>query len=101
MNMEYFVKQIREESEGARDYIDKAVEAKVSHPMWSQTFCSMSEMEMSHAENLIKMLEVFIRDSKKDTTSVTSTVMPEDAFKECVKDYTEMKTYVCNMKRGL
>lgn len=101
MTLEYFKKQIKDELEWAKDYIDKAIEAKVSHPEWSCTFCSMSEMEISHAEHLLSMLKMFIRDMNKTVTNTPSTLAPEETFKECMKEYAETKNYVCNMKRGL
>ena len=106
MTLSYFKDQIHEELMGARSYIDKAIEAKISHPVWSATFVKMADMEADHAGNLMKMMEHAIRDMKKsvDVQSESTSnvaVNPEDVYRNCMKEFGETMTYVTNMKRGL
>lgn len=99
MTLDYFKSQIKDELDGAKEYIDKALESKFDHPMWSRAFVNMAEIEISHAENLKKMLEMFIKDLKKKEPMSSSA--PEDTYKECMKEISEAIAYVDNMKRGL
>lgn len=105
MNLTYFKDQLHEELNGAKDYIDKAIEAKIHHPIWSRTFVSMADAEISHATNLMKMMEECIKEKTPSETMSTSMEMstgtPESIYKDCMKAYGEMMTYVTNMKRGL
>ncbi len=59
MNLEYFKSQICEELHGAKDYIINAIEIRAMDPSWSSTLVSMSATELSHADNLYKMLEQY------------------------------------------
>ena len=68
MTLEYFNKQIHEELDGAKEYIERAIEAKINHPMWVSKFSQMADMEASHAANLMKMLEECIKTKKRIST---------------------------------
>lgn len=56
MKAEYFKKKICEELDGACEYAKEAAMTKASYPKWSDKFVQMSDMELSHASNLIGML---------------------------------------------
>ena len=106
MNLEYFKTQIRDELDGAKEYIEKAIESKISHPSWSNCFVGMSDAEIEHATKLMKMMEECMRKNrglKSEESSLTSssTVNPETVYKDMMKEYGETMTYVTNMKRGL
>lgn len=107
MTLKYFKDQVHEELDGAKMYIEKAVEAKIEHPAWSRQFSTMADMEAEHAASLMKMMECFIRDMKKNGESTTTmdgtgvAVSPEDVYKNSMKEFGEVMTYVTNMKRGL
>ena len=127
MDIKYFKEQIHEELEGAKQYIEKAIEAKIDRPAWSRTFALMADAEAEHAGNLMKMMECYIRDMKKNnnanvistpsssTGTISATVSslsmtepavsmtnsPESIYKNCMKEFGEVMTYVTNMKRGL
>ena len=49
--------QISEELDGARNYIQYAIEKKTSSPAWAKSFVEMSVAELGHAANLFKMFE--------------------------------------------
>lgn len=104
LDMNYFKEHIKEELDGAKDYIEKAVEAKINHPAWVHTLVSMADTEAEHAGHLMKMLETCIRS--KTTASTTQDpalpqANPETVYKDLMKLYGETMTYVTNMKRGL
>lgn len=108
MTLTYLKEQIKEELDGARQYIEKAIEAKISRPAWSRMFVSMADAETDHAVNLMKMMENLIREAKKNETKINSpdssminTPTPEDVYKNCMKELDETMAYVTNMKRGL
>lgn len=117
MDVNYFKSQIQEELEGARTYIDKAIEAKINHPAWSRQFVLMADMEAEHAATLMKMMESCLRTTSKVNTKVTTigsteegvtsmmssnrTDSVETVYKDLMKEFGETMTYVTNMKRGL
>ena len=106
MTLNYLKDQISDELNGARGYIEKAIEAKISKPMWSRIFVSMADAEAEHAANLMNIMESFIREMKKNETRADSSLTvsngsPEDIYKNCMKEFGETMTYVNNMKRGL
>lgn len=106
MTLEYFNKQIHEELDGAKDYIERAIEAKIHHPSWASKFTAMADMEASHAANLMKMLEECIKHKYYDEPSpaegmASSNTNPEEMYKDLMKHFGETMTYVENMKRGL
>lgn len=49
--------QIKEELDGAKEYIQYAIEKKTSNPAWAKTFVEMSAAELGHASSLFKMFE--------------------------------------------
>ena len=122
MDLKYFKEQIHEELEGARTYIDKAIEAKVSNPEWVSKFVCMADAEADHAGKLMGMLERMIKSEMSmtsakekttkqavaaNTTAATPAVAPpnpekpEVVYKNLMKEFGETMTYVTNMKRGL
>ena len=104
LDMNYFKEHIKEELDGARDYIDKAIEAKINHPIWVPIFVSMADTEAEHAGHLMKMLETCIRSKTPASIPIDPAVVqvnPETVYKDLMKHYGETMTYVTNMKRGL
>lgn len=112
MDLKYFKEQIHEELEGARDYIDKAVEAKVSNPAWCSTFAHMADAEADHAGKLMAMTKIYLQQHPDEKiahntitpatgTSTQSMVPASEVYKTLMKDFGETMTYVTNMKRGL
>lgn len=108
MTLRYFKDQIHEELQGAREYIDKAIEVKPTHPKWSMCFSKMADMEADHAGNLMRMLEECIRmkclsdtQSTDAATGMVTSIDPDVVYKELMQKFGETMTYVTNMKRGL
>lgn len=111
MTLSYFKKQIMEELDGAKEYIEKAIEVKPNHPRWSMYFAKMADMEAGHAGNLMHMLEDSIRTHEfkqemepadaANTGAISRSMDPREVYKDLMKHFGETMTYVKNMKRGL
>ena len=89
----YLTRHIKEEIEGAIDYMTKALELKSSHPDMAAKFYRMSEMEIEHASCLTKM---FNSTEKPDDMAI------EDysaAQKSIINDYTTSMSKVEAMKK--
>ena len=66
MNILYYNNQIRDELDGACDYIQRAITCKDTNSDRASTFAKMSEMELDHAS---KLLDMFKEDYSKEATS--------------------------------
>lgn len=63
--------QICEELDGAKQYIQYAIEKKTSAPAWAKSFVEMSAAELGHAATLFKMFEECYQSmAKRDEQSV-------------------------------
>lgn len=106
MTLNYLEEQIKDELNGAKNYIEKAIEVKPTNYMWSRCFARMADMEADHAGNLMRMFEDMIRSMKSSNehepvNATAATVKPEEMYKNLMKEFGETMTYVANMKRGL
>lgn len=52
MDLLYFNRQIRDELQGARHYVQCAMEIKQSYPQRARVFIDMSLAELNHASSL-------------------------------------------------
>lgn len=86
MDQEYFKEHICEELEGAKDYIQRAIEIKAMDQSWGKRFYEMSTQELSHAQMLFDMA----RDYYNKVTSVFKE--PPDYMEDCMDEITEMFT---------
>lgn len=66
MDILYYNNQIRDELDGACDYIQRAIDCKDTNSDRASTFAKMSEMELDHAS---KLLDMFKEDYNKEDTS--------------------------------
>ena len=109
LDLHTFKEHIMDELNGARTYIDMAIESKINHPSWSYMFCKMADMEADHAGNLMRMLEQYIKANPENISETKmvgdveqrNMVNPEEVYAELMKEFGETMTYVTNMKRGL
>ena len=72
MDAYYFKEHIIDELDGAKHYIEKAVECKADgFTPWAEMFKKMSAAELEHAENLFKMFNDYYKqfDDKPDLRS--------------------------------
>lgn len=67
MDVCYYNSQIKEELEGATAYINRAISCKHEHPEWAAIFAKMSDAELEHATNLVKIFE---DDYKNETAGM-------------------------------
>ena len=65
MDILYYNNQIRDELDGACDYIQRAITCKDTNSDRASTFAKMSEMELDHASEL---LDMFKEDYSKEAT---------------------------------
>ena len=66
MDILYYNNQIRDELDGACDYIQRAIDCKDTNSDRASTFAKMSEMESDHAS---KLLDMFKEDYSKEEIS--------------------------------
>jgi hypothetical protein len=78
MNVQYFKYQIYDELNGAKDYIEKAIEIRAMNPTWAKTLADMSATELSHATHLYEMFEQY--------------------YKKLSEEYKEMPDYIQETK---
>lgn len=57
MDILYYNNQVKEELDGATEYIKKAILLKKDHLAWAQMYQKMSMTELEHASNLMKIFE--------------------------------------------
>lgn len=89
----YLKDHIKEEIEGAKDYMTKALALKKSHPDMSWTFYNMAQVELDHANCLTKM---FNKMEKPESMSDSehSTIL-----KEVVNAYSTSMSEIESMKK--
>lgn len=62
----YYNDQIREETDGAYDYILRAIDCKKAKPEWADLYSKMAAMELEHATTLLKIFDEDFKSSKTD-----------------------------------
>lgn len=95
MDICYYNTQIKDELDGAFDYIKKAILIKKDRPNWADLYKKMSQAELEHAATLMKIFE---EDYKAATTDeqakgYTPTYL-NDARKSIIDMYTEFASKV-------
>lgn len=66
MDICYYNSQIRDELDGAAEYIKRAINCKAKHPEWAALYAKMSEAELDHAKNLIDIYEDDLKSIKME-----------------------------------
>lgn len=66
MDFCYYNTQIKEELDGAADYIKRASACKKEHPDFAKLYVNMSDQELGHAKNLVDMFEEEYKVCKTD-----------------------------------
>lgn len=97
---EYLKNHIIEELEGAEDYWSKAVEHKGTEA--GCIFRRMAEMELEHANALLKMFNKLKDDNESEVSSTTTmkgVETKEHMYKEILEAYTEKMTKIEHMKK--
>lgn len=57
MDIHYYNSQIKDELDGAKAYICKAIDLKPEHEDWAKSYARMSEMELEHAKTLLTIFD--------------------------------------------
>lgn len=70
MTHEYLKDHIVEELNGAVDYMEKAIECKKT--MWGSKFYTMAEMEIEHANCMLKMFNATEKSNKTTDSEYAS-----------------------------
>ena len=89
MDLEYFKSHIKEELEGAKDYIKRAIEIKPMDASWSKLFVDMSAAELQHATNLYNMANQYANEILKGSYKTLPTYVSDlwneisDMYMEC------------------
>lgn len=92
MNQTYLKEHMIEELEGAKDYIQRAIEIKAMDPSWGKMFYEMSVQELAHAQNFFKMAEDYY---KKVTSAYSeSPKYMDDCMHEITEIYTEQYSQI-------
>ncbi len=90
MNMNYYMDHIKEELDGALEYVNTALELKGSKPSWSKMFLEMSAAELQHAEYLNKMCEENYETVRNAYKMVPSGIRAKyDDISACYKSMSE------------
>ena len=90
---EYLSNHVREEVEGAIDYLTKALELKIKHPALAQKFYKMSEMEVEHANCLTKMFNCIEKPESMSDADYSN------LQKNIIDVYTQSMSKIENMKK--
>lgn len=92
MDLEYFKEHIKEELEGAEDYIKRAIEIRAMDSTWAKTLVEMSANELQHASYLFKMFEEYYTIMQKEFKEVPKYVQE---LRSCIADmYAEKSAMV-------
>lgn len=74
MDIVNYIDTIRDELEGADSYIRKAIVCKSEHPTWASMYAKMSEAELVHAVDNVKIFEDDFKSQDADVQDVLSGV---------------------------
>lgn len=86
MNQVYLKEHLCDELDGAKEYIQRAIEIKAMDQTWGKMLYEMSVQELSHASNFYKMIQEYYN-------KVTSVYRePPEYMEECMDEATEMYT---------
>ena len=80
MDIRYFKDQIKEELEGAQNYIELALEHRATSPDWATHFVEMSAAELDHADQLYTIWNEYCSKNYPDSNLVI------DEWKVCITD---------------
>lgn len=89
----YLKDHVKEEIEGAIDYLEKAIELKKTNPEWAAKFFKMSDMEIEHANCMTKMFNS--AEKPDNVTAVEFSAMQ----KELIDAYTSSMSKIEGMKK--
>ncbi len=75
MDICYYNTQLKDELDGAMDYLYKAMHCKKNHPNWAAIYIKMSSAELEHAANIIKIFEEDYKLSTADMETIPQCIV--------------------------
>lgn len=78
MDICYYNKQLKEELDGAFEYIHKAIPLKKEHPNWATMYIKMAMAELDHASMIVKIFE-------EDYKILTTGMNPIPDYLSCIR----------------
>jgi ferritin len=76
MDICYYNSQLKDELDGAMEYVQRAMHCKKDYPNWASMYMKMATAELDHASMLIKIFE---EDYKLSTDEM-------DEIPQCIED---------------
>lgn len=89
----YLSNHIKEEIEGAIDYMTKALELKATNPEWALKFYKMSEMEVEHANCMTKMFNSVPKPQEIEESEFS------EMQRSIIDSYTQSMSKIEHMKK--
>ena len=96
MDLKYFEHQIIDELQGAKDYIQRAIEIKPMSPRWGKLFYDMSMQEATHADNLYSMFNEYCSKVTGSFEEIPKYIC--ETRENVVKTYTEEMATIKTMQ---
>lgn len=90
----YYNAQIKDELDGAADYIKRAINEKGVHPQWASYFVKMSSAELEHAATLVSIFSEAYRAEKEATDDSYAAEILDDVFETINDMYAEFAAKV-------
>lgn len=87
MDIDYFVSHIKEELDGAKDYIKRAIEIKPMQAEWAKHLVEMSSQELQHATHLYNMFNEYYKILGQTYKEMPKYI--DDARDEIIDTYAE------------
>lgn len=95
MDICYYNSQLKDELDGAFDYVKRAILIKKDHPIWADLYKKMSLAELDHAATIMKIFEEDYKAVLADEQNKGNTpVYLNDARKSIIDMYTEFSSKV-------
>lgn len=94
MDLMYFCNKIDDEVDGAKNYIQKAIEIKPTNPDWAKNFIQMAEAEKEHALKLYTMMNTYVDKLQNGYREMpaylnTEAEVTRNSFNLGMEEYTE------------
>lgn len=96
MNQTYLKEHVKEELEGAKDYIMRAIEIKAMDPSWGKMLYKMSQEELEHATNFYNMSVDYYNKVSSAYSEVPEYM--EKCMNEITEEYMECSATIKKMQ---
>lgn len=93
--VKYFEEHIKEELDGAIEYVKNAFVMKAMDPNWSKSFIDMATQELNHAGKLYGMFEQFYQNASKSMSEMPEYI--DETRDNIIECYITKHSMVKNM----